>query len=161
MCDIQKKPTVTLYADNEGTCQQILCIHAVWLEPSLPTYTDTIYIDCKEAPLTLVLLSLDIPCLCKQCRSRSVGFWRSQLIWICSVWYKVFEFVCTPLIKQSDWLKIRSGQGTLIYSASQITRYLGLNPLKVVLSSWLYGASLHRAFHYCPSIVTIVTTWLK
>ena len=24
--------------------------------------------------LTLVLLSPDIPCLCKQCRSRSVGF---------------------------------------------------------------------------------------
>ena len=35
--------------------------------------------------LTLVLLNPDIPCLCKQCRSRSVGFWRSQLIWICSV----------------------------------------------------------------------------
>ena len=27
----------------------------------------------------------DIPCLCKQCRSRSVGFWISQLIWICTV----------------------------------------------------------------------------
>ena len=27
----------------------------------------------------------DLPCLCKQCRSRSVGFGRSQLIWICTV----------------------------------------------------------------------------
>ena len=35
--------------------------------------------------LTLVLLNHDIPCLCKQCRSRSVGFFRSQLIWICTV----------------------------------------------------------------------------
>ena len=35
--------------------------------------------------LTLVLLNPDIPCLCKQCRSRSVGFGRSQLIWICTV----------------------------------------------------------------------------
>ena len=35
--------------------------------------------------LTLVLLNPDIPCLCKQCRFRSVGFWRSQLIWICTV----------------------------------------------------------------------------
>ena len=35
--------------------------------------------------LTLVLLSPDIPCLCKQYRSRSVGFWRSQLIWISTV----------------------------------------------------------------------------
>ena len=28
--------------------------------------------------LTLVLLSPDIHCLCKQCRSRSVGFWSSE-----------------------------------------------------------------------------------
>ena len=33
--------------------------------------------------LTLVLLNPDIPCLCKQCRSWSVGL--SQLIWICTV----------------------------------------------------------------------------
>ena len=31
------------------------------------------------AILTLVLLNPDIPCLCKQCRSRSVGFWRSTV----------------------------------------------------------------------------------
>ena len=31
--------------------------------------------------LALVLLNPDIPCLWKQCRSRSVGFWISQLIW--------------------------------------------------------------------------------
>ena len=35
-----------------------------------------------DIALTLVLLNPDIHCLCKQCRSRSVGFWRSQLIWI-------------------------------------------------------------------------------
>ena len=34
--------------------------------------------------LTLVLMNPDIPCLCTQCRSRSNGFWRSQLIWICT-----------------------------------------------------------------------------
>ena len=28
-----------------------------------------------------------MPCLNKQCRSRSVGFWRSQLIWICTVFH--------------------------------------------------------------------------
>ena len=27
----------------------------------------------------------DMPFLSKQCRSRSVGFWKSQLIWICTV----------------------------------------------------------------------------
>ena len=30
--------------------------------------------------LTFVMLIPDIPCLCKQYRSRSVGFWRCQLI---------------------------------------------------------------------------------
>ena len=69
--------------------------------------------------LTLVLLSPDIPCLCKQCRSRSVGFWRSQLIWICTVCHQVCEFIATIRIKQSDWVKIRSGCGILIYSAGQ------------------------------------------
>ena len=39
----------------------------------------------KSNILTLVLMNPDMSCLCKQCRSRSVGFWRSQLIWICTV----------------------------------------------------------------------------
>ena len=69
--------------------------------------------------LTLVLLNPDIPCLCKQCRSRSVGFWRSQLIWICTVCHLVCVFIATIQIKKSDWLKIRSGRGILIYSAGQ------------------------------------------
>ena len=63
--------------------------------------------------LTLVLLNPDMSCLCKQCRSRSVGFWRSQLIWICTVCRYV------NWIKLSDWLKIRIGGGILIYSAGQ------------------------------------------
>ena len=49
--------------------------------------------------LTLVLLVPDMPCLCKQCRSRSVGFFRSQLIWICTVYQSVCEFVSTTWIK--------------------------------------------------------------
>ena len=40
--------------------------------------------------LTLVLVIPDMPCLCKQCRSRSVGFWRrNQLIWICTAFHSV------------------------------------------------------------------------
>ena len=34
----------------------------------------------------------NIPCLCKLCISRSVGFWRSQLIWICTVLF-AFKYV--------------------------------------------------------------------
>ena len=69
--------------------------------------------------LTLVLLNPDMSCLCKQCRSRSVGFWRSQLIWICTVCHEVSEFISTILIKQSDRLKMRIGHGILIYSATR------------------------------------------
>ena len=42
--------------------------------------------------LTQVLLNPDIPCICKQCRSRSADFWRSQLIWLCTVCYWICEF---------------------------------------------------------------------
>ena len=60
----------------------------------------------------------------KQSRSRSVGFWRSQLIWICTVCHQEYEFIATIWIKLSDWLKIKSGCGIFIYSAGQGSRYL-------------------------------------
>ena len=44
--------------------------------------------------LTLVLLNPDIPCLCKHCRSRSVGLFR-----ICTVCNSVCEFISTIWIK--------------------------------------------------------------
>ena len=70
---------------------------------------------------------------CKQCRSRSVGFWRSQLIWICTVCHQVCKFITKIWIKLSDWLKIRSGCGFLIYSAGQ-----GLRDNEVLKVSWLH-----------------------
>ena len=36
-------------------------------------------------PFNSSLAEHNMPCLSKQCRSRSVGFWRNQLIWICTV----------------------------------------------------------------------------
>ena len=45
-----------------------------------------------------VLMNPDVTCLLKQCRSRSVGFWRSQLIWICTVCHYICEFVSTTWI---------------------------------------------------------------
>ena len=50
-----------------------------------------------EDVLTLVLLNPEIHC--KQCRSRSVGLWRSQLIWIYTVCHSVREFISTTWIK--------------------------------------------------------------
>ena len=68
--------------------------------------------------LTLVLLNLDMSCLCTQCRSRPAGFWRSQLILDLhclpfSIW------ICINNVNQVISLKIRSGHGILIYSAGQ------------------------------------------
>ena len=40
-----------------------------------------------QSYLTLVLLNLDVFCLCKQCRS--------QLIWICTVCYSIGAFIAT------------------------------------------------------------------
>ena len=62
---------------------------------------------------------MDVPCRCKQCRFRSVSFFRSQLVWICTVCHSVGKFVSTTCIKQSDWQAVRSGCGILIYSAWQ------------------------------------------
>ena len=86
--------------------------------------------------LTLVLPNLDISCLCKQCRARSVGFWRSQLIWICTVWHSVCEFIATTWIKPSDWLKIRSGHGILIYSTWQGLRVKGIYGKSFIWYIW-------------------------
>ena len=56
--------------------------------------------------LTLVLLNPDRPCHCKQCRSRSVGFF-------CIVCHSDWDFKSTIWIN----LKIRSGCGILIESS--------------------------------------------
>ena len=88
------------------------------------------FVICVIKLLTLVRLSPDIPYLFKQCRSRSVGFWRSQLIWICTVCHQVCEFIAKIQIKQYDWLKIRSGCGILIYSAGQGFLMLAPSPVR-------------------------------
>ena len=55
-------------------------------------------------------------CLCKHCRCRSVGFWRSHLHCLSfSMWIYISNF---DQVK-SDWLEIRGGCGILIYSAWQ------------------------------------------
>ena len=60
-----------------------------------------------------------MPWLWRQCRSRSFGFSRSQLIWICTVCHSEFKLVSTTWIKLSDWLKTRSGHSIFIYSTGQ------------------------------------------
>ena len=85
-----------------------------------------------------------ISCFCKQCRSRSVGFWRSQLIWICSVCQLVSEFISTIWIKESDWLKIINEHDILIYSAWQ-----GLRKLRY----YIKAITLWRANRISPFMI--------
>ena len=80
------------------------CVKNVW-----PPFLNKVYSKRKDfVPLcvinvflllTLVLLNPDRSCFWKQCRSRSVGFWRSQLIWIFTVYHTVCEFISTFWIK--------------------------------------------------------------
>ena len=54
----------------------------------LPYFLGVVYLNHNIMSLTLVMLNPNfIPCQCKQCRSRSVGFFRGQLIRICTVCY--------------------------------------------------------------------------
>ena len=69
------------------------------------------YLTCNHTSLILVLLNPDVPCLCKQWRSGSIGFWRSPLIWICTACHSVCEFISTTLIKESDWRTVGSRRG--------------------------------------------------
>ena len=88
-----------------------------FLSVTLPLPTTPEWVQPKLlCNLTLVLLNPDISCICKQCRSRSVGFWRTDLNLHClplSLW------IYSNNPNQSHWLKIRCGRGNLIYSAWQ------------------------------------------
>ena len=85
---------------------------------------------CYEVKLTLVLLNLDMPCLTKQCRSRPVGFWISQLIWIClsfSMWISISN------LDQVIWFAwIRSGCGIFMYPARINTSVISITIMIVI-----------------------------
>ena len=53
----------------------------LWSESKLSVthLVDLRHVSGLVESLTLVLLNPDMPCLCKQCRSREVGFWRNAL----------------------------------------------------------------------------------
>ena len=86
-CDISRNPhflntSIYLHEYLWICFVQLTCmIRSNWHEITNPIFYEKKW----KILLILVLLNLDISCLCKQCRSRSVGFWRSQLIWICTV----------------------------------------------------------------------------
>ena len=110
------------------------------------------------------------PCLCRQCRSRSVGFWRSHLIWICTVCLSGYEFISTIWIKLSDWLKIWSGRVILMYSAWQglispsnqvpiwtkTKVYVGGN--SVCLLQFLFSLFLLMSFHVILTYSNLFST---
>ena len=85
-----------------------ICFNTCWAEKTLWFRLCLNWLDILgrfSIILTLVLLNRDIPCFCKQCRSRSVGFWRSQLIWICIQKPIDLDLHCLSL---SMWIYISS-----------------------------------------------------
>ena len=83
----------------EGMSQWYIPASLTKICQSVKEISKSLYLPRNKVILTLFLLILDIPCLCKQCRSRSAGFWRSWLIWICTVYHSVFDFVSTTRSK--------------------------------------------------------------
>ena len=55
----------------------------------------------------------------KQCRSRSAGFLRNQLIWICTVFHDTYDSIVINWIILWSWLEIQNMRGILINSAGQ------------------------------------------
>ena len=110
----------------------------------------TVFCIGDQVLITLVLLNPDIRCLCKQCRSGSVGFWRSQLIWIYTVCHSVCEFISSILIKQYDWLKIWIGCGVLIYSAGQGI-IIGLDKW-CIFQEMIFFIFINLHYSKCPKI---------
>ena len=54
--------------------------------PLITSYIDSDIIHLlRNSWLTLVLLNLDMSCLCEQCRSRSVGFWCEGAVYLTSL----------------------------------------------------------------------------
>ena len=102
------------------------------------------------------LVKHGLPCLSKQWRPRSVGFWRSfwrsQLIWICTVCHSVCEFISIIRIKESDWRTVRTGLGILICSAWQglsayILRYILSRFVKIRRISDIFLGNLAFPFN--------------
>ena len=79
----------------------IIWIFAVHIYPQIPLFSPLGSIISEHwVMLKLVLLNQDMPCLCKQCRSRSVGFW-TDLDLHClpfSIW------ICINNLDQVNWL---------------------------------------------------------
>ena len=157
---IQNYHQILLLNNSSGTidiCKQLKMPHHFyfWI-CSFPKVSFSAF--RSNLMLTIVLLNLDIPCLCKQYRSRSVGFFRSQLIWICTVCYSVCKFLSTIWIKESDWLTIRSGCGILIYSAWQ--GLIWTNPVKPSAAIYCSCHMRPTETQICLHIITVISFWL-
>ena len=74
-------PLIRLFLETRTGRQ---CVRIFWVNAVIRLET-----------VALVLLNPYMSCLCKQCRSRSVGFKRSQLIWICTVCHPCEFFLST------------------------------------------------------------------
>ena len=95
--------------------------------------------------LTLVVMNPDIHCLCKQCRSTSVGFW------ICTICQLVSESILTMWIMESDWLRYINGCGTPLLSQAQ--KFYDTFPWHIIFCySWHTRASFEaRTRNIWPS----------
>ena len=125
------------------------------LSPSLiPAYSRQV--TCKLCYLTLILLNPDIPCLYKQCRSRSVGFFRSRLIWICTV---VIMYVNLYQHPGTNLKQIQQRLGPQVYKMLVTVLLLLID----IRSSWTFSSHLYFKVNIRNPInrKLDLTTWSK
>ena len=125
--------------------------------------------------LTLVLLNLGMPNLCKQYRSRSYSFFRCQLLDLHC--HSVCEFVSTSWVKWPDWLTIRSGRGITriryhniyllitFWRVSLVLKHLIIKPIQNVILIRHRWTSHIKSWWTCSSCnqiqLTFITLWAK
>ena len=79
-------------------CHWMLCLIRIYNLVQFKTHFEQV-VKWTCSNFNSSLAEHDRPCLSKQCRSRSLGFWRSQLIWFCTVCHLICEFLSKTQIK--------------------------------------------------------------
>ena len=109
--------------------------------------------------LILVLLNPDILCLCKQCWSRSVGFWRSQLIWIYTVCHSVCEFISTIWIKIWLAVNLKRVWHVNLFSRTGVNTGLSNEIASVDRPQWKIGPA-NSGYSGCCLLVWMDAKWM-
>ena len=125
------------------------CLQARW--PRSWPYWFVLYSTWQIAKILTMLVALYSPWQIAEVLTTLCSTWQTAKAWpqpTVALYYTLQMIDILTMLEASRW---QSGK----YSRLQTTRSWVWILLEVQFSSWLYSASLHRAFHYHPSIISI------